>query len=853
MPGVTSYGTLAEARQRDLPTRFAFALFLAAAGSVLAGPAGALIWLAAVAAAQMLDALFARTVRRRSKLPQALELAYSASITLNAAIYSSISAYTWFEGGVPGKIFAILTPAGALLNTALQMERAPRGMLTVWLPHGAFLLGLPLAGALLSPERDLAQLAFVSLGGLVYIAHLVMAVRRFRERSLEQRRAAAELQETQSALAAFVATVPASVMVTDAEMKVVQASPSWLSAFGLTLEDARGRTVYDLAPSYFERFRADYDRCLAGHTVQGNRVPSPQPDGSIRYLRSELKPWLDANGAVAGVIGAALDITDMVEALDRTERSQQRLNIAVEIADLHVWECDYLRGTVETEGAADTFFDEEVDHQEFLRDTNITIDPRDRAEIAERWAAAVAEDRPFRPEYRINRKDGKEVWAVCTAKLIRDDAGKPLRLIGAMQNITARKANEAAILQARDDAEAANRAKSTFLATMSHEIRTPLNGVIGMAQAMSNDDLTPAQQERVAVIRQSGETLLAILNDVLDLAKIEAGKLELEFAEFDLTSLVTGAHGAFTAVAERKGVDFNIVVEPEARGRYRSDSTRIRQVLYNLISNALKFTEEGNVTVDVSADAQGLVIAVTDTGCGMSQEVLGRLFGRFEQADASTTRRFGGTGLGLAISRELADLLGATLSATSTPGQGSRFTLRLPLERLGPELCAAEPIVPTDLSAASTLRVLAAEDNAINQLVLKTLLHAVGIDPVVVGDGEQALAAWRDEVWDVVLMDVQMPELDGPAATRAIREEEARTGRARTPIIALTANAMSHQIEEYLSAGMDGFVAKPIDASKLYDALSNLPAAQEAETEAGDLPEPEAGTARTQDHGRDPA
>lgn len=823
MQSASSYAALAEIRQKDLPMRLGFALFLAVGGAVFAGPLGAAMWIAAVLVGQGLDALLARAIIRRGGAGRSLARLYIASITLSAAVYSSISAYTWFEGGLAGKLFAILTPAGALLNAALQLERAPRGQIPVWGPHLAFLLGLPLVSGIHSPEPDLPQMAFVSLGGVVYVAHLVIAVRKFRQHNQDKRRDAAALREMQSTLSAFVATVPASVMVTDTQMRVLEASPSWLAAFGLTLEETRGRTVYDLAPDYFERFRPVYERCLAGEQIQGSRLPGPAGEGNPLYLRAELTPWRDGRGEVGGLISAALDITEMVEALERTERSQQRLQMALEIADLHVWECDYVHQTVETEGAASTFFDGEVDQEAFLRDSHITIDPRDRALIADEWTAAVLADRPFHPEYRIHRKDGKEVWATCAVRLIRDEKGQPVRLIGAMQNITERKRSEAAILQARDEAQAANRAKSAFLATMSHEIRTPLNGVIGMAQAMTNDQLTPAQQERIEVIRQSGETLLAILNDVLDLAKIEAGKLDLEITEFDLTRLVAGAHGAFTALAERKGLDFSLAVEPEARGRYRSDSTRIRQILYNLISNALKFTDEGEVAVRVAAAPEGLQIEVSDTGCGMSEEVLGRLFGRFEQADPSTTRRFGGTGLGLAISRELADLLGASLTAESAPEGGSRFVLTLPLVRLGPEDSRPVGTTATPVTAPATLKVLAAEDNAVNQLVLKTLLHAVGVEPVVVSDGVQAVAAWRAEPWDVVLMDVQMPLLDGPAATRAIREEEARTGRPRTPIIALTANAMANQVEAYFEAGMDGYVSKPIDAAKLYEALSALP------------------------------
>jgi len=379
-----------------------------------------------------------------------------------------------------------------------------------------------------------------------------------------------------------------------------------------------------------------------------------------------------------------------------------------------------------------------------------------------------------------------------------------------------------ALAQERELAAAdANRAKSTFLATMSHEIRTPLNGVLGMAQALAADRLSPAQRDRVAVIRESGEALLAILNDVLDLSKIEAGKLDLEETEFDLGEIARGAHSAFTALANKKGLSFALAIEDEAKGTYLGDPTRLRQILYNLISNALKFTATGEIRVEAARIEGALRVSVSDTGMGIPADRLGELFSKFVQADASTTRRFGGTGLGLAICRELAELMGGDIHAESELGQGSRFTVTLPIRRVGEARAAvAAPSTPADEpSACLSLRVLAAEDNSVNQLVLKTLLHQIGVEPVVVDDGVQALEAWETGDWDVILMDVQMPRMDGLAATRAIREREAATGRVRTPIIALTANAMAHQITAYAAAGMDSHVSKPIDARKLFLAL----------------------------------
>jgi CheY-like chemotaxis protein len=341
-----------------------------------------------------------------------------------------------------------------------------------------------------------------------------------------------------------------------------------------------------------------------------------------------------------------------------------------------------------------------------------------------------------------------------------------------------------------------------------------------MAQAMRADELTPVQQERIAIVQQSGETLLAILNDILDLSKIEAGRLTLESVPFDLEEIVRGSHAMFAAIAEERGLVFRLDLEAGAGGLYQGDPTRVRQILHNLASNALKFTAAGEVCVSLSALEPGVRIAVSDTGVGIAPEVLETLFDKFVQADVSTTRRYGGTGLGLSICRELAQMMGGSVRAESRLGCGSTFIVELPLVRLGEvERALATEAMEEKNADLTGLRILAAEDNLTNQLVLKTLLAQVGIEPLMVENGQLAFDAWAAAPFDLILMDMQMPVMDGLTATGLIRAAEARTGRARTRIVALSADALAHQVAAYALADMDGCLAKPIEVHRLFETL----------------------------------
>jgi signal transduction histidine kinase/ActR/RegA family two-component response regulator len=373
---------------------------------------------------------------------------------------------------------------------------------------------------------------------------------------------------------------------------------------------------------------------------------------------------------------------------------------------------------------------------------------------------------------------------------------------------------------ARDAANAANVLKTQFLANMSHEIRTPLNGVLAMAEVMSLGELADVQRERLGIIRQSGSLLLAVLNDVLDLSKIEAGKLSLVSEDFDLVSTLGPTAETFQVLAQGKGLDFRFSVSEAAEGWWRGDADRLRQIVGNLLSNAVKFTPQGLVeaAVDVNAEGDSLRLVVRDSGVGITPEKLPALFEKFTQADNSATRRFGGTGLGLAICRELTQMMGGSIDVESREGYGSTFTVELPLAR-GEAVSDAQAEVAPD-TGDHNLRLLAAEDNPTNQQVLAAVMESLGIDIDIVADGRQAVDAWKVGGYDLILMDIQMPVMDGIDAAREIRGVEIAEQRKRTPIVALTANALTYQVDEYLAAGMDGHVAKPIEIAKLYEAIS---------------------------------
>ena len=439
----------------------------------------------------------------------------------------------------------------------------------------------------------------------------------------------------------------------------------------------------------------------------------------------------------------------------------------------------------------------------------------------------------YRSQKRCLRKDGSIIWGDMTMNLVRDDAGRPELALAVIQDISDYKRAQEDLFQAKDAAEAASRAKSTFLANMSHEIRTPLHNIIGLAQLLRRDAADLKRRGRLDDICSSSEHLLSVINGVLDLSKIEADQMVLEHSNFSLDHVVDRAMSVVFAAAREKGLDLTLEMAPTLRGALlRGDALRLRQVLINLLANAIKFSERGAVTLGVSCLSQGasgmrLHFAVKDKGIGISPKDKERLFVAFEQADNSNNRQYGGSGLGLTISDRLVRAMGGAIGVESQPGAGSTFSFDIQVQQGAPAgeggIDDADADDDSPAGAYSPIkfgdsRVLVAEDHPLSRELMRQMLSEFGCSIDLAKDGTEAVEYARTNAYDLMLMDIQMPMLDGLAATRAIRR---LPGHEHTPILAITANAFVEDRERCLRAGMNGHLSKPLTPASLAHVLGN--------------------------------
>ena len=422
-------------------------------------------------------------------------------------------------------------------------------------------------------------------------------------------------------------------------------------------------------------------------------------------------------------------------------------------------------------------------------------------------------------EFMRRGKNGREVWIQAVYNPILDVDGQPWKVVKLANDLTGRKAMERDLMEARDRAEQASAAKGMFLANMSHEIRTPMNAIIGFAELLLDTPLAESQRRHLQTVSQSARSLLGLLNGILDTAKLERGALELDEADYPLHELCQQLVDSFALQARDKQLALILDYDPACPQQLFGDALRMRQIITNLLGNAVKFTEHGSVTLEVKQEGQSLLLAVRDTGIGIPPERIEHIFAPFSQADASMARRFGGTGLGTTIARQLVELMGGRISVDSQAGSGSCFHIRLPLQ---PARGNALPLPSQPVQTLPPLKVLAVDDVAENLELLQLMLSREGLQVSRASSGAEALACYGNDHFDLILMDVQMPGMDGLTATRLIRQAEREAGKSATPVIALTASVLSQDREDAQAAGMNGFAIKPLDMPTLRQEISRV-------------------------------
>jgi len=652
--------------------------------------------------------------------------------------------------------------------------------------------------------------------------------------SLAHQTQAAQMQRLADSARLLFEDNPVAMLVADLDTYRIRAANSAaLQQYGYSLTQFMDMTLLDLV---MPDRRPALERALREHeTYEGiAEWPHRHADGSVLLVEPFRRP-ITYDGAPA-MLSALFDVTARRRSEDETRQTRAFLDTVVEnIPEILIARDAADERIILVNRAAEAWMGlpraemiGKTDHDLFDADLADTLQAHRRNSLGAGRTEAVVES--------ILSPEGEERIMETRFAAVAGGEGRAPFSLAICQDITQQKRDAAALRQALEAAEASNRAKGQFLANMSHEIRTPMNGVVGVADALGATPLTPPQREMVSIIQSSAKALNRLLSDVLDLARVEAGRLDINREPFRLEALVRDAAALFEPSAHAKALDFILTIGDSAVGAVEGDPVRIQQILFNLLSNAVKFTAQGSVRLDVArrSDASGdseVWFEVRDTGVGFDSSKAQAVFDRFQQADGSITRRYGGSGLGLTISRELAELMGGSLTAESEQGAGALFRLRLPLP-----VCVDPAVAPADggqgaqtresqireNQSGKNLRVLVADDHPTNLKVIEMILGAAGCELVQVENGALAVEAFKTQAFDIVLMDLQMPVMDGLSAIAAIRAWEQARGRSPAPILALSANALPEHVEATRAVGADAHLAKPLTAPVLFEALDRL-------------------------------
>ena len=663
-------------------------------------------------------------------------------------------------------------------------------------------------------------------------------------------------QARQRVQAASLKAVSQGVLITGPDRFIISANEAFKAITGYNEAEVLGRNCAFLqGPGTDPNVLASIREALRKHTEFAGEILNYRKDGSSFWNELTISPVFDAAGALSHYVGVTRDISERKRAQEALLRSAEMLDRTGALAGVGGWEVDLQ--TMKLSWTRQTFRIAEIDPpvEPDLHAGIQLFAPEARPVIAAAVQSAIDVGTPYDLELPLITATGQQRWVRTQGFAERQD-GKATRIFGTFQDITDERqrsleldlyrhrlealvtARTIALTAALEQADAASRSKSAFLANMSHEIRTPLNAIIGLNDLVLRDAVTPQQAERLGKVATAGKHLLAIVNDTLDLSKIEAGQVRLENSDFHLAEVFDYVASIISGTAHNKGIRLEVdttAAPPWLRG----DATRLRQALLNFAGNAVKFTHQGSVTLRARLleEADGVLLlhfSVRDSGIGIAAETLPRLFQDFEQADSSTTRKYGGTGLGLTITRQLALLMGGDAGAESTPGMGSTFWFTARLRRgLGAEpgfadtASASAPVGPASAPEVTGVqtqlrqrhgqaRILVVEDNEVNRELALAWLGNVGLSADTASDGREAVLMAQATAYDLILMDMQMPVMDGLEATRVIR---GLPGGAAVPILAMTANAFDEEGATCLAAGMNDFVIKPVDVGALHTTL----------------------------------
>jgi PAS domain S-box-containing protein len=633
----------------------------------------------------------------------------------------------------------------------------------------------------------------------------------------ERKRAEADLVESEQRFHDAASITGECIFELDANGCVTYISEAAQPIYGQSPEELMGKTPNDFNPGQImdgERWLANAHKHCGWKDIE---CEIGREDGSTRWIMVNGRALKGTDDTIIGFRGSISDITERHRSIEQLVQTERRVNDVVRIAGGVIFDLDTEGNITFMSDNAKTLFS--VESADLIGKPTYTLAP-DLEPRHQEWLMAIANsDGGLESEIRMTPLDGSsDLWMRTTCRTLTDDEGKLIGFRGIAFDETARKQAALEILNAKKAAEAAAEERARFLSTMSHEIRTPLNAMIGMTDLLLDMSQSDEQKHLTTSANTAGKHLLGLVNDILDFSKLDAGKLVVEQTSFDLRAETMAVQNMLANSAAEKGLDLKVKVDSDAKGQFIGDPSRIRQILVNLISNALKFTAKGEVSVHIHrAKNQRMRFSVTDTGTGIDKKALPTLFSDFSQADSSITRKFGGTGLGLAICKRLTDVMGGEIGVSSTLGEGSTFWFEIPLQVEKARKSKVKEISTaknTNADKALKLHILVAEDNPANQLLIKTLLTRMGHTLVITNDGSEAIEAALTESFDLILMDVRMPKLDGVSATRLLRE-----AGCHIPVIALTAHILADEKDRFSAAGMDDWLSKPFDARKLAETM----------------------------------